>query len=157
MADLSRFADESFDLVFHPCSNAFVPDVRVVWRECHRVLRPGGELLAGFVNPDVFLFDHDEADASRTLVVKYGLPYADVTNLDRAAIERKVERGQPLEYGHTFEDQFAGQIDAGFDLVGFYEDRWFDDTWFISCFTAVAFATRARKSPTPARGIHVRS
>ena len=157
MADLSRFADDSFDLVFHPCSNAFVPDVRVVWRECHRVLRPGGELLAGFVNPDVFLFDHDEADASRTLVVKYGLPYADVTNLDRAAIERKVERGQPLEYGHTFEDQFAGQIDAGFDLVGFYEDRWFDDTWFISCFTAVAFATRARKSSVRTRGTRVSS
>ena len=42
MADLSVFADESFDLVFHPTSNLFVPDVRPVWREVYRVLRPGG-------------------------------------------------------------------------------------------------------------------
>jgi SAM-dependent methyltransferase len=27
MADLHGFASESFDLVFHPCSNCFVPDV----------------------------------------------------------------------------------------------------------------------------------
>ena len=37
MADLSAFADESFDLIFHPVSNLFAPDVRPVWRECHRV------------------------------------------------------------------------------------------------------------------------
>ena len=48
MADLSMFARASFDLIVHPCSNCFVPDVRPVWRECFRVLRPGGILLAGF-------------------------------------------------------------------------------------------------------------
>ena len=48
MRDLSAFADQSFALVFHPCSNAFVPDVRPVWREAFRVLRPGGVLLAAF-------------------------------------------------------------------------------------------------------------
>jgi ubiquinone/menaquinone biosynthesis C-methylase UbiE len=34
MADLSMFADATFDLIVHPCSNCFVPDVRPVWREC---------------------------------------------------------------------------------------------------------------------------
>jgi ubiquinone/menaquinone biosynthesis C-methylase UbiE len=43
MADLARFADASFDLVFHPASNVFVPDVLAVWRECKRVLRPGAQ------------------------------------------------------------------------------------------------------------------
>ena len=51
MRDLSMFADESFDLVFHPVSNVFVDEVRPVWREAYRVLRQGGELLAGFMNP----------------------------------------------------------------------------------------------------------
>ena len=50
MADLSAFAAESFDLIFHPVSNLFAPDVRPVWRECYRVLRLGGALLAGFAN-----------------------------------------------------------------------------------------------------------
>ncbi|MCR2721536.1 class I SAM-dependent methyltransferase, partial [Salmonella enterica] len=46
MRDLSVFADQSFDVVFHPISNLYVPDVRPVWRECFRVLRPGGSLLS---------------------------------------------------------------------------------------------------------------
>src|SRR5947209_20625911 len=33
MADLSAFDDGTFGLVFHPCSNCFVPEVRPVWRE----------------------------------------------------------------------------------------------------------------------------
>ncbi len=44
MRDLSRFTDASFDLIFHPVSNTFVPDVRVVWKEAFRVVRKGGVL-----------------------------------------------------------------------------------------------------------------
>ncbi len=33
-ANLSMFAEESFDLVFNPCSTVFMPDVRAVWKEC---------------------------------------------------------------------------------------------------------------------------
>src|SRR5919107_5655462 len=74
MADLSAFADESFDLVFHPVSNLFVPDVRPVWREAFRVLRRGGVLLAGFLNPAYFIFDLELAEKG-VLEVKNVLPY----------------------------------------------------------------------------------
>ena len=57
MADLSAFPDARFDLIFHPVSNVFAPDVRPVWKEAFRVLRPGGSLLAGFMNPVQYLFD----------------------------------------------------------------------------------------------------
>ena len=50
MQRLEVFPDESFDLVFHPCSVTFVPDVAAVWREVARVLVPGGLLLAGFID-----------------------------------------------------------------------------------------------------------
>ena len=53
MADLSRFADASFDLVFHPCSNCFVPDVRPVWREV-RACSARRRTAAGFGDPVVF-------------------------------------------------------------------------------------------------------
>ena len=36
------FADESFDLIFHPVSNCFVEDVRHVFNEAYRVLKKGG-------------------------------------------------------------------------------------------------------------------
>ena len=51
MADLSAFSDRSFDLIVHPVSNVFAPDIRPVWREAFRVLRPGGALMAGITNP----------------------------------------------------------------------------------------------------------
>ena len=62
MRDLSVFSDGSFDLVFHPVSNVFCPEVRPVWKEAFRVLRPGGVLLAGFDNPCMYIFDFPLAE-----------------------------------------------------------------------------------------------
>ena len=56
MRDLSCFADDSFDLVFHPVSNCFIPNLQPLWQEVARVLAPEGELLAGFTNPLLYLF-----------------------------------------------------------------------------------------------------
>ena len=123
MSDLKAFGSESFDLVFHPCSNCFVPDVRPIWRECHRVLRPGGSLLAGFVNPVRYLFD-DERRENGNLEVRYSIPYSDLTSLAQEELQELVlDPGVPLEFGHTLEDLIGGQTDAGFLICGFYEDR----------------------------------
>jgi SAM-dependent methyltransferase len=147
MADLTRFAAGSFDLVVHPVSNIFVPDVKVVWRECHRVLRPGGELLAGFMNPATYLFNDDETEKTGVLIVRYDLPYSDLSSLPPAELQAKIERGEPLEFSHSLDDQIGGQIEAGFVITGFYEDRWLDDTWLLSTRSPVAMATRALRTP----------
>ena len=65
-----------------------MPDLQPVWRECHRVLRPGGALLAGFMNPAFFLFDHDEAERTGVLVAQHRLPYSEVGESIVAAIRR---------------------------------------------------------------------
>lgn len=144
MADLSPFGKESFDLVFHPCANCFVPEVRPVWCECARVLRSGGSLLAGFVNPIRYLFD-DERMENGNLEVRHSLPYSDLTDLADEERRKVVEeRGLPLEFGHTLEDQIGGQLDAGFLLCGFYEDRYADPVDDpISNYTASVIATWA--------------
>ncbi len=144
MRDLSAFPGASFDLVFHPCSNGFVPQVLPVWREVHRVLAPGGVLLAGIVNPLVYLFDPDLKDGDR-LEVKFPVPYSDLEHLPPEVQKRRMEAGEPLEFGHTLEDQIGGQMSAGFVLTGFYEDRWPGspfEKWIPS-----TFATRAVKAP----------
>jgi len=123
MADLSAFGDGTFDLIFHPCSNVFVPDVRPVWREAFRVLRPGGALLAGFTNPVLYAFDY-EALERRELKLSYTLPYSDARDLAPDALQARIDSGEPLEFGHTLEDQIGGQLDAGFLLAGFFEDTW---------------------------------
>lgn len=143
MADLSVFADGSFDLVFHPTSNVFVPDPLPVWRECFRVLRPGGALLAGFMNPAAYLFDHDEADGSGELVVRYPLPYSDEGNLAPDRLQAKIDAGEPLEFSHSLATQIGGQLEAGFVLTGLYEDGWLDDSWAFARVAPVSLATRA--------------
>jgi ubiquinone/menaquinone biosynthesis C-methylase UbiE len=143
MADLSVFEDECFDLVFHPVSNLFAPEVRPVWAEAFRVLRREGSLLAGFLNPAVYIFDLDLVDSSGELRVRYALPYADATSKSEEEVARQIERGEPLEFSHTLEDQIGGQIEAGFVIGGFYEDRHRDDP--IAAHMPTYIATRAIK------------
>ena len=122
MADLSAFADESVDLVFHPVSNLFAPAVRPVWREAFRVLRRGGVLLAGFMSPAFYIFGSQEEGLEK-LEVRFRLPYSDLESLGEEERARLAAEGVPLEFGHTLEDQIGGQLDAGFRLTALYEDR----------------------------------
>jgi SAM-dependent methyltransferase len=148
MADLSVFENARFDLIFHPASNVFAPDVRPVWKECFRVLRTGGALLAGIMNPSVFLFDHDEAERTGVLTVKYRLPFSNLTSLEGEERERWIESGDVVEFSHSLETQIGGQLEAGFVLTSFYEDHWTDEAMLLNRYSPVAFATRAVK-PAP--------
>lgn len=148
MRDLGTFPDSSFDMVFHPVSNLFCPDIAPVWRECFRVLRPGGTLLAGFLNPDLYLFDRELLDSRGELVVRHRLPYADVTHLDPAERERAFGADAPLEYSHTLTAQLGGQLAAGFVVTHFVEAPHHADA--TARFMSGYFATRAVKPPLPA-------
>ena len=142
MADLSRFADNDFDLIFHPVSNVFSPNIQSVWSECYRVLKPGGRLLAGFMNPSFFLFDHDK----KTLVAKYKLPYSEPGSLskeDQEELFRDKERA--LEFSHSLEAQIGGQLKTGFLLKALYEDDWNDEATPLNKFSPTSLATLAVK------------
>jgi SAM-dependent methyltransferase len=145
MRDLSALADASFDLVFHPVSNCFVPEVRPVWREAFRVLRPGGALLAGACNPIMYIFDHAASERGE-LIVRHALPYSDLTSLTAEEREAFVSKNEPLSFGHTLEDQLGGQTDAGFHIAGFYEDSWRNvDHDPLSKYSPSFIATRSIK------------
>jgi SAM-dependent methyltransferase len=140
MRDLSAFADRSFALVFHPCSNSFVPDVRPVWREAFRVSRPGGVLLAGFTNPVEYLFDIVAMERGE-LIVRHALPYSDLTSPTAEEKALFEAAGEPIAFGHTLEDQLGGQLDAGFVLTALYEDRWSESA--LGRYMSTFMATRA--------------
>ncbi|MFE7224550.1 class I SAM-dependent methyltransferase [Nocardioides sp. NPDC057577] len=114
MRDLGVFDDASFDVIVNPVSNVFCPDLTPVWREASRVLRPGGTLMVGFMNPDVYIFDEVALDRQE-LVVRHRLPFS---SLDLSEADRMRAYGSgPIEYSHSLTEQIGGQLAAGFVLT----------------------------------------
>jgi len=142
MRDLSVFPNGSFDLIFHPVSNIFIPDILPVWREAFRVLRKGGVLLAGFNNPVLYIFDFDKLDQGELVVTKK-LPYADVNDLSPDQLRKFEKEGLPYEWSHSLDEQIGGQLKAGFVLTGLYED--IDPTSVLGKTLPTFIATRAVK------------
>lgn len=143
MRDLSMFPDNHFALIFHPVSNVFVPDIRPIWQEAFRVLQPGGFLLSGFTNPINYIFDWQKIDEEHKLEVAYRLPYSDIEDLPKDQLNKFLAEGNPLEFSHSFNDQIGGQIDAGFIISGFYEDR--DPFGVMGQHMPTFFAMKAEK------------
>lgn len=116
-ADMSQplpFADGEFDLIFHPVSNCYVREAKPIWRECFRVLRPGGTLLAGLDNGMNYIFDDDER------MLANALPFDPLANPEHMAQLEASDSG--ILFSHTLEEQIGGQLEAGFVLTGLYED-----------------------------------
>ncbi len=145
MADLSAFEDESFDIVFHPVSNVFCENIIPVWKECFRVLKGKGRLLSGFMNPAFFLFDHEDAEKTGVLQVRYSLPFSDIEDLSEDKLAKIVDEGLAYEFGHTLQDQIGGQTRAGFLIADFYEDDWNDEATPLNRFAPIYISTLARK------------
>lgn len=145
-ADLSFFPDACFDVVFNPVSTLFMPDVRAVWKEAARVMRPGAVLMSGLMNPVCYMFDFAKLDAG-ILQVAHSIPYSDVKDLSKRELEAIIEQGYPLEFGHSLTNLLGGQLDAGLILTALYEDYKTDSP--LSNFHPSYIATRAVKPPVP--------
>ncbi|NIF32057.1 class I SAM-dependent methyltransferase [Enterobacter sp. Cy-643] len=146
MRDLSRFADESFDYIIHPISNQYVPDIRPVWRGCYRILAKGGKLISSFFNPVVFIGDRAAHYAEQGVIrPRFSLPYSDVDDLTPEELAAKRARGEAVVFGHSLDEQIGGQLEAGFLLTGFYEDKQPNPRFLIDRFMPTFIATCAIK------------
>ena len=116
-ADMTKplpFPDESFDMIFHPVSNCYIREVDPVWRECYRVLKPGGILLAGLDMGWNFAID-EERDCRLC-----PLPFDPLSNPEQR--KQLEEAGDGMQFSHTVTEQIGGQLKAGFILTDLYED-----------------------------------
>ncbi len=117
-ADMTKplpFEDETFDMIIHPVSNCYVEEVLPIWRECYRVLKKGGRLLAGLDNGLNFLFNEEDEG-----LIVYSLPSNPLK--DRKLYEEGIKNGWGVQFSHTLDEQIRGQIQAGFTLRDLYED-----------------------------------
>ena len=116
-ADMTKplpFPDDCFDLIFHPVSNCYVEQVEPIWRECFRVLKPGGALLAGLDNGVNFWFDDDEER------IAYTMPFNPLVHPEQMALLERQDCG--VQFSHTIDEQIGGQLKAGLMLTDVYED-----------------------------------
>ena len=116
-ADMTKplpFADGSFELIFHPVSNCYVREVEPIWRECFRVLRPGGVLLAGMDHYVNYIVNDDETE------IVNALPFDPLTNAEQRRQLEETDSG--MQFSHTLTEQLGGQLAAGFTLTDLYED-----------------------------------
>ncbi len=116
-ADITKplpFEDNVFDLIFHPVSNCYIEDVYPVWKECYRILKKGGILLAGLDNGINYLFNDEETEIIRKL------PFNPLK--DKSAYENSIKYDWGIQFSHPIEEQIGGQLQVGFTLTDIFHD-----------------------------------
>jgi SAM-dependent methyltransferase len=126
MRDLGRFADRSFDVVWHAHSITFIPDVRTVFAEVARVLRPGGIYHMSCNNPYSAALDerdwNGEAYPLKDRYVDGELFFPD-DHWDIGYDDGTSARVKgPREFRHTMSTLLNGLAGHGFVLLRFWED-----------------------------------
>lgn len=153
MATTFPFEDESFDLIFNPISNCYVRDVLHIWKECYRVLKKGGVLLSGFVNPILYMFGIDNGQ----ITICRKIPYDSLKDCSGQRLNI-LSNTDGFQFSHTLETLLNGQLNAGFQITNLYEDyhpvetsqmnfkpQTGDIASYLSDFTPIYIATRACK------------
>lgn len=115
------FADESFDIVFNPVSNVYIENLENMYKEAARVLKKGGLLMVGFMNPWIYMYDADIVwdRPEEELLLTYSLPF-NSRKLEKLG-KIKINPDYGYEFSHTLESQIRGQLKNGLAMLDFYE------------------------------------
>ena len=109
MDDLSPLAAAEFEIVIHPVSTCYVPDVLAVYREVARVTAPGGVYVSQHKQPASL--QADVAPSARG----YELAEPYYRSGPLPAVEGSLHReAGTLEFLHRLEDLLGGLCRAGF-------------------------------------------
>ena len=127
MRDLSKLGESSFDVVWHPYSLNFVPDVHAVFQQVARVLRTGGIYQFNCANPAFMGIRISDWTGRGYLIT---LPYCDGAEIVYAD-EDWVFKGKPplqsipqcKEYRHTMSTLVAGLTAHGLVITGLIEEN----------------------------------
>ena len=125
MTDLSVFNDDSFDIVHHPISICFVPDVAPVYNEVYRVLKTDGLYHVDHINPathpESYVNDIDGWDG---IGFRISSPYmGGPLRIDENGKENMTSGEIDGEFRHLFIDMFCKLTEAGFQIKYIWEDE----------------------------------
>ncbi|NND96639.1 MAG: class I SAM-dependent methyltransferase [Pirellulaceae bacterium] len=120
MEDLSGLRDGEFDLVIHPVSTCYVPDVRPVFAEVARVLRVGGLYISQHKQPTSLQSSTQRGGECYEIRHAY---YRDTAVPEPAAVtrtSRRLREAGAVEFLHRWEQLVGLMCRAGFvieDLI----------------------------------------
>lgn len=116
MDDLSALATASFDIVVHPVSTCYIPDVRPVYREVARVTAPGGLYISQHKQPASMQAEVQPGPSGYALSEPYYRqgPLPPVTG----SLHRE---GGTLEFLHRWDELIGEMLTAGFVLEALSE------------------------------------
>jgi SAM-dependent methyltransferase len=155
MDRLDGIADESFDIVVHPVSTCYLPEVFPVFREVARVLVPGGIYVSQHKSPISLQCSHRRGAATH-----YQIEHAyyrdsaipPVTQVSSAT--KRLREPGAIEYLHRLEHLIGGICRSGMVIEDFVEpmhadaetppDSFGDRARFIAPYLRI----KARKRPS---------
>lgn len=131
--DPSHFAADSFDIVWHPYSINFVPEIDKVFSEVARVLRDRGLYHLHFANPFYSGLTAGDWDGQGYALKHPYIDGAEITYQDQDWVySRSKNTGEaippPREYRHTLSTVVNGLVAHGFvirhlsDTLGMHPD-----------------------------------
>ena len=119
MDDLSMLADASFDVVIHPVSTCYVPNVRPVYQEVARVMASGGIYISQHKQPTSLQANVEPEQGSYR--VKFG--YYDKSPLPPPPKPNLIREDGTLEYVHRWEELIGEMCAAGFVIEALTEPK----------------------------------
>lgn len=111
LADLAFVRAESIDLVFSAYAFGYVEDLGRVFRQVHRVLRPGGPLVFSLPHP---AYDMIDDDSDQPLLVRRSY-------FDRTPIDYEWNGIAFTDYRHTVSDIYMGLLRSNYRVDAIIE------------------------------------
>jgi len=117
MDNLSMFKDASFDIVIHPVSTCYVPNVRPVYQEVARVTVSGGIYISQHKQPGSLQASIEPDQGSYR--IRSG--YYDKSPLPPVSKPNLIREDGTLEYVHRWEELIGEMCAAGFTVEALTE------------------------------------
>jgi SAM-dependent methyltransferase len=130
MDDLSMLAPASFELVIHPVSTCYLPDVQKVYAQVARVTKPGGLYVSQHKSPTSLQTGVQPGTGGR-----YELEESYYRTGPLPAVVGSLHReAGTLEFLHRWEDLLGGMCRAGFAIEDLTEPRHAESTAVVGEF-----------------------
>ena len=115
MEDLSMLGEAEFDLVIHPVSTCYIPNVRVVFGQVARVTRPGGLYISQHKQPTSLQCTATrQGDESYQVLHTYYRDQPVPPPNTTSATSRRLREPGAIEFLHRWEELIGGMCLAGF-------------------------------------------